>query len=121
MVSSVTGDPDDTELPRLTSDLLLRRSAGSEILIDSSRETPTQRNRAELNGPSPRCVLRITFERTYTLKHVGTLWPTEFTANRASHVGWLFAFIRMSSTHLTPSNWRRHVMRFHRSTVQEDQ
>jgi len=32
-VSSVAGDPDDTELPRLTSDLLLRRSAGSEILI----------------------------------------------------------------------------------------
>ncbi|MBP1924141.1 hypothetical protein J2751_003193, partial [Halorubrum alkaliphilum] len=32
MVSSVTGDPDDTELPRLTSDLLLRRSAAGEIL-----------------------------------------------------------------------------------------
>ena len=95
MVSSVTGVPDDTELPRLTSDPLLRRSAGGEILIDSSRETPTQRNRAELNGPSPRCVLRITFERTYTLKHVGTLWPADFTAGGAhldggsSHfIGW---------------------------------
>ncbi|RAW43859.1 hypothetical protein DQW50_17465 [Halorubrum sp. 48-1-W] len=31
--SSITGDPDDTERPRLTSDLRLRRSAGGEILI----------------------------------------------------------------------------------------
>ena len=36
MVSSVAGDPDDTELPRLTSDFRLRRSAGGEILISSS-------------------------------------------------------------------------------------
>ncbi len=33
VVSGPPGDPDDTELPRLTSDFLLRRSAGGEILI----------------------------------------------------------------------------------------
>uniref|UniRef100_UPI001E28F4BA hypothetical protein n=1 Tax=Halorubrum sp. BV1 TaxID=1498500 RepID=UPI001E28F4BA len=33
MVSSAPSDLDDTERPRLTSDFLLRRSAGGEILI----------------------------------------------------------------------------------------
>jgi hypothetical protein len=33
VVSSPPSDLDDTELPRLTSDFLLRRSAGGEILI----------------------------------------------------------------------------------------
>jgi len=83
MVSSVTGVPDDTELPRLTSDPLLCRSTGGEILIDLSRRLPTQRNRTGLNGSSSRCVLRIPSERAYTLKHVGTLWPAEFTADGA--------------------------------------
>ena len=83
MVSSVTGVPDDTELPRLTSDHLLRRSAAGVILIGLSRRMPTRRNRAELNGPNSRCVLRVPSERTYTLKHVGTLRPAEFTAGGA--------------------------------------
>jgi len=33
VVSDSPSDLDDTELPRLTSDFLLRRSAGGEILI----------------------------------------------------------------------------------------
>ena len=33
VVSGLPSDLDDTELPRLTSDFLLRRSAGGEILI----------------------------------------------------------------------------------------
>jgi len=33
VVSGAASDLDDTELPRLTSDFLLRRSAGGEILI----------------------------------------------------------------------------------------
>jgi len=33
VVSGSASDLDDTELPRLTSDFLLRRSAGGEILI----------------------------------------------------------------------------------------
>ena len=37
VVSSSPSDLDDTELPRLTSDFLLRRSAGGEILIQVSR------------------------------------------------------------------------------------
>jgi len=37
MVSSAPSDLDDTERPRLTSDFLLRRSAGGEILMLVSR------------------------------------------------------------------------------------
>ena len=61
----------------------VRRSAGGEILMVLSRQTSARRNRAELNGPSSRCVLRITSECAYPLKHVGTLRPAAFTANRA--------------------------------------
>jgi len=37
VASGAASDLDDTELPRLTSDFLLRRSAGGEILIRVSR------------------------------------------------------------------------------------
>ena len=35
-------DLDDTELPRLTSDFLLRRSAGGEILIFTDLIVPSE-------------------------------------------------------------------------------
>ena len=37
VVSESASDLDDTERPRLTSDFLLRRSAGGEILMSVSR------------------------------------------------------------------------------------
>ncbi|OYR58802.1 hypothetical protein DJ70_02035 [Halorubrum halodurans] len=82
MESGATGDPDDTERPRLTSDLLLRRSAGGEILI--------------LRGPE-RCPARVINPSDF----VGPAKPGR--VERPEFACAFFAFRPNRGRHLTPS------------------
>jgi len=121
--------PDDTELPRLTSDPLLRRSAGGEILIFCGPERSSRRAINPSNRPGPSKPGRV--ERPEFASAFFALRPNTLVLIRASersdrprsrpavtpHSGGLLAFIRMPGFYLTPSNHPPYVMRFHVNTV----
>jgi len=111
MVSGPSSDLDDTELPRLTSDFRLRRSAGGEILISVSRM-----NRLCETGPSWTARIRGAFFASWPsgLIHLST--SERFDRPRLRPVigprRGLFAFRTNPGLYLTPSNEHRRVMRF---------
>ena len=102
-------EPGDTELPKLTSDSVLRRTGGSESSSVAGSGSPS-RTRLE-----PRCPLRIPSECPFPLKGVGSYRArTErVRVSPGATAPATFAFHSMGGEYLTPSEYRRHVMRFH--------
>ncbi|SFP72563.1 hypothetical protein SAMN05216277_106226 [Halolamina pelagica] len=102
-------EPGDTELPRLASDTVLRRTTGAE-----SSSVADSGNPGRPQGES-RCPLRITSERPYSLKGVGSYRARaeRVRVSPGATAPATFAFHSMGVEYLTPSEYRRYVMRFH--------